>query len=202
MSAPPGRIEGVAAPMPAANIDTDVIMPKRYLKRIDREGLGDGVFGDLRRLPDGAPDPDFVLNRAPWRQAGILLTGPNFGCGSSREHAVWGLRQAGIKALIGPSFAGIFHDNCWNNALPAIVLADSDVARLMALAHDPARCRLRIDLATQRIEGEGVVLSFSVDAARREMMLEGLDAIAATLRWRENILRFEKTYHREYPWLA
>ena len=108
---------GAAAPMPTANIDTDVIMPKAFLKRIDKDGVLEGLFHDVRLNSDGTENPDFVLNQTPYRQAEIIVTGPNFGCGSSREHAVWGLRKRGIRALIGSSFAGIFFDNCANNGL-------------------------------------------------------------------------------------
>ena len=125
------QLTAAAAPMPTANIDTDVIMPKAFLKRIDKDGVLEGLFHDVRLNPDGTENPDFVLNQTPYRQAEIIVTGPNFGCGSSREHAVWGLRKRGIRALIGSSFAGIFFDNCANNGLLCVVLPQAQVDELL-----------------------------------------------------------------------
>src|SRR5688572_2760491 len=124
-------LTGVAAALPLANLDTDQIMPKQFLKGIDRRGLGDGFLFDLRFEAPGRPRPGFVLNREPWDRAVILITGPNFGCGSSREHAVWGLRELGLRCVIGTSFGGIFGDNCARNGVPAIALATEEVDRLM-----------------------------------------------------------------------
>ena len=131
-------LTGIAAALPQAHLDTDQIMPKQFLRGVDRQGLGDGFLFDLRFEAPGRPRPDFVLNRAPWRQAEVLVTGPNFGCGSSREHAVWGLRELGLRCVIGTTFGGIFADNCARNGVPAIGVAAGEAARLMALAQDPA----------------------------------------------------------------
>lgn len=197
------RLTGIAAPLPAANVDTDVIMPKQFLKGIDREGLRDGVFHALRFAADGSPRPDFILNRPPWRGASILVTGPNFGCGSSREHAVWGLRQLGIRAILGTTFGGIFFDNCLNNGILALGLPPDDLAALLRLAEDPAHNRLTIDLPAQTLLGDGgTCVAFALDARRKEALLRGHDAIAATLEEANAIQSFEKAHHQANPWLA
>src|ERR1700761_3803971 len=131
---------GVAAALPAANVDTDLIMPKQYLKGVDRSGLAEGVFRPLRFDEAGRERPNFVLHQAPWREAVFLVVGPNFGCGSSREHAVWGLLHRGVRGLIGTSFAGIFYDNCANNGLLAATVSPDDHACLMSLAADAENC--------------------------------------------------------------
>lgn len=196
-------VSGVAAPFPAANVDTDVIMPKAFLKRIDKEGVLEGLFHDLRLDADGTERPEFVLNQPAWRNASFLIVGPNFGCGSSREHAVWGLRRRGIRALIGSSFAGIFFDNCANNAVLGIVLPKPTVDRLLALAADPATAGMTIDLASQTITtATGEVIGFDIEPARKEKLLEGLDPVGQTLRHREKIEAFEANYYRDYPWLV
>ncbi len=198
------QVAGPAAALPTAHIDTDVIMPKVFLKGIDRAGLDRGVFHDLRFDLDGRIRPDFVLNRAAWAGCRFLVVGPNFGCGSSREHAVWGLLQYGIRALIGTSFAGIFADNCRNNGLLTITLDDGAVGALMELAADPARNVLAVDLAHGTITGRDgtLVLPFAVEAARREALMKGLDAIGATLERRQDVRAFESLHHRRNPWLA
>ncbi|MFG1425136.1 3-isopropylmalate dehydratase small subunit [Roseixanthobacter glucoisosaccharinicivorans] len=195
-------IEGIAAPLPAANVDTDVIMPKQFLKGVDRSGLKEGTFAALRYGPDGAPRADFVLNRDPWRAAAFLVVGENFGCGSSREHAVWGLSQNGIRALIGTSFAGIFFDNCARNGLLAITLPADDVAALLAGAGDPDTCRIAIDLPNQIISASGLSLRFEIEATRKEALVFGLDAIGTTLQARADIAAFESAYLKDNPWLA
>ncbi len=197
------NISGIAAPMLAANVDTDVIMPKQFLKGIDRNGLDRGVFFDLRLLPDGQPDPDFVLNQQPWTDAHFLVVGPNFGCGSSREHAVWGLRQLGIRALIGTSFAGIFFDNCQRNGLLLIQLNDEQLREVGQLASKPETAELRIDLEGQRITLHGGrTIEFAIDALRKEALLLGLDAIGSTLQRTEQIKEFETQHFQANPWLA
>ena len=146
------QLTGVAAALPMANLDTDQIMPKQFLRGVDREsGLADGFLHDLRFEAPGQPRPDFILNKAPWTDAAILVTGPNYGCGSSREHAVWGMRQLGLRCVIGSSFGGIFADNCARNGVPAITLPGAEVDRLLALAADPARCEMTVDLESQTI---------------------------------------------------
>jgi 3-isopropylmalate/(R)-2-methylmalate dehydratase small subunit len=192
-------VTGVAAPLPAANVDTDVIMPKQFLKGVDRSGLDTGVFHDLRFGRDSA---GFILNKAPWREACFLVVGPNFGCGSSREHAVWGLGQIGVRALIGTSFAGIFFDNCARNGLLAITLDAEVVARLLALTADPVTNTLTIDLPAQTITAAGgLEIPFAIEPGRKESLVLGLDAIGATLRERAAIETFEHAYLEANPWL-
>ncbi|MGA0599276.1 3-isopropylmalate dehydratase small subunit [Caulobacter sp. KR2-114] len=194
-------VEGVAAALPGANIDTDVIMPKMFLKGIDRSGLDRGVFHDLRFAEDGRPRPDFVLNRDPWRQAAFLVVGPNFGCGSSREHAVWGLKQLGVRALLGVSFAGIFFDNCARNGLLALTLPEAVVSELLAAASDPARCRLQIDLPAQTLTGADGAVGFDIDPVLKTMLVDGLDPVGATLRHADEIRAFEAGHFQARPWL-
>ncbi|MGC1328669.1 3-isopropylmalate dehydratase small subunit, partial [Pseudomonas sp.] len=165
-------VTGSAAPMLAANIDTDVIMPKQFLKGIDRSGLDQGLFFDLRVLESGAPNPDFVLNQPAWQDARFLVTGPNFGCGSSREHAVWGLKQRGIRALIGTSFAGIFFDNCQRNGLLAIQLDEAQLATLGRKISCPETSALSVDLPRQEIRlDDGTVIAFAIDELRKQALL-------------------------------
>ena len=197
-------LTGIAAALPQAHVDTDQIMPKQFLRGIDRQGLSQGFLFDMRFEAPGKPRPDFVLNRAPWQQAAVLITGPNFGCGSSREHAVWGLRELGLRCVIGSSFGGIFSDNCARNGVPAIVLPSQDVDRLLALATDPERCEMTVDLQAQTITtpGDGKVLSFEFDPLRKHMLLNGLDAVGLALQYADDIRRFEQGYLKQRPWLA
>ena len=196
-------VTGAAAPMPAANIDTDVIMPKQFLKGIDRSGLRDGTFHELRFDPSGGERTDFILNREAWRAAQFLVVGPNFGCGSSREHAVWGLSQRGIRALIGTSFAGIFFDNCARNGLPVITIDEDSVKALTDLATDPKTNRFTVDLPRQTIATtDGRIFSFDIEPERRDALILGLDAIGTTLQRRDAIVSFETSYLRQNPWLV
>ncbi|TBU82730.1 3-isopropylmalate dehydratase small subunit [Pseudomonas daroniae] len=196
-------VSGTAAPFLAANVDTDVIMPKQFLKGIDRQGLDRGLFFDLRFLADGQLNPEFILNQPAWRDARFLVVGPNFGCGSSREHAVWGLKQLGIRALIGSSFAGIFFDNCQRNGVLTISLSDAEAGRLGQWVGQAEHNRLEVDLAAQRIGlSDGRSLAFSIDPLRKEALLHGLDAIGSTLRRAEQIRQFERRHLQENPWLA
>ncbi|WP_332772023.1 3-isopropylmalate dehydratase small subunit [Phenylobacterium sp.] len=194
-------VEGLAAPFPAANIDTDVIMPKRFLKGVDREGLADGVFADLRFDASGRPDEGFILNREGWRGAAFLVVGPNFGCGSSREHAVWGLRQLGVRALIGASYAGIFFDNCARNGLLAVSMDPARIERLMAAASNPSRNAARIDLDAQTVSMGGCSVRFEIDGYLKDMLREGLDPVGATLKGRDRISAFEANHFDAFPWL-
>jgi 3-isopropylmalate/(R)-2-methylmalate dehydratase small subunit len=197
------QVSGQAAPFLAANVDTDVIMPKQFLKGIDRQGLDRGVFFDLRFLPDGTPNPDFVLNQATWQGASFLVVGPNFGCGSSREHAVWGLQQLGVRALIGSSFAGIFYDNCQRNGVLLITLEEAQVQRIGTLVGEAGTARLSIDLQAQRIGlADGSVIDFQIDALRKTSLLLGLDAIGSTLQRRDQISAFERQHLAANPWLS
>ena len=196
------QVSGKAAPMLAANIDTDVIMPKQFLKGIDRAGLDRGLFFDLRFLPSGEPNPDFILNQPGWQGAKFLVTGPNFGCGSSREHAVWGLKQMGIKALIGSSFAGIFYDNCQRNGVLTIVLEETQVQALGRLIGQADTAQIEVDLQAQEIRlQDGRVMPFKIDELRKNALLLGLDAIGSTLQKREQILTFQQKHLAENPWL-
>ena len=200
--APFTTVRGVAAPLRAANIDTDVIMPKQFLKGIDRAGLDAGLFHDLRFDADGRARPEFILNRPGWQGAAFLVVGDNFGCGSSREHAVWGLMQYGVRAVIGTSFAGIFFDNCARNGLLAICLPADVVTMLAALAGDAATNRLTIDLERQIIVGGDVRIGFEIDAARREALMRGLDAVGQTLTLRDEIAAFQHKHLEAHPWFA
>jgi len=195
-------LSGIAAPLPQPNLDTDVIMPKRFLKTVTREGLAQGAFADLRFAPDGAELPDFALNRPEWRGAAILVVGDNFGCGSSREHAVWGLMQLGVRALIGTGFAGIFFDNCRRNGLLAIRLDPVARDALLARAADPARNRFTIDLPAQEIRMAEETWEFPIEAARKADLLSGADAIAQTLRHAADIRAFEAAARQSRPWCA
>lgn len=196
------QVSGKAAPMLAANVDTDVIMPKQFLKGIDRAGLDRGLFFDLRFLPSGEPNPDFILNQPGWQGAKFLVTGPNFGCGSSREHAVWGLKQMGIKALIGSSFAGIFYDNCQRNGVLTIVLDEPQVQVLGKLISQQDTAQIEVDLEAQEIRlQDGGVMPFKIDELRKNALLLGLDAIGSTLQKREQILAFQQKHLAENPWL-
>ena len=197
------QVTGQAAPMLAANIDTDVIMPKQFLKGIDRAGLDRGLFFDLRFLPDGSPNPEFVLNQPAWQGARFMVVGPNFGCGSSREHAVWGLRQMGIRALIGSSFAGIFYDNCQRNGVLLITLDEAVSQRLGHVVSQPDSALINVDLEAQEIRlHDGKVISSEIDTLRRTALLLGLDAIGSTLQRSEQIKAFERNHLAANPWLS
>lgn len=196
-------VRGPAAPMPTGNIDTDVIMPKQFLKGVDRSGLAQGAFFDLRTLSDGSPNPDFILNRPAWRESVFLVVGPNFGCGSSREHAVWGLRQMGVRALLGTSFAGIFFDNCARNGLLALTLPPDLHARLLEAAQDPRRNLFELDLPAQTVAIRGEAPSgFEIAADLKSALVRGLDQIGTTLELAPEIRDFEVRHFRAHPWLV
>ena len=195
-------VTGKAAPMLAANIDTDVIMPKQFLKGIDRSGLDRGLFFDLRFLPNGEPNPEFVLNQPAWQGARFMVVGPNFGCGSSREHAVWGLKQMGIRALIGSSFAGIFYDNCQRNGVLLITLQEAVLQPLGKAVSQVDQAQISVDLEQQEIRlADGQVIPFQIDTLRKTALLLGLDAIGSTLQRREEIKAFEARHLQANPWL-
>ncbi|KOY00220.1 3-isopropylmalate dehydratase small subunit [Pseudomonas nunensis] len=196
------QVSGKAAPMLAANIDTDVIMPKQFLKGIDRAGLDRGLFFDLRFLPDGSLNPEFVLNQPAWKGASFMVVGPNFGCGSSREHAVWGLKQMGIRALIGSSFAGIFYDNCQRNGVLLITLEEPMLQRLGQVVSQPDSAQISVDLEAQEIRVQGEVIPFEIDTLRKTALLLGLDAIGSTLQRAEQIKAFEREHLAANPWLS
>jgi 3-isopropylmalate/(R)-2-methylmalate dehydratase small subunit len=197
------QVSGKAAPMLAANIDTDVIMPKQFLKGIDRAGLDRGLFFDLRFLPDGSLNPEFVLNQPAWQGANFMVVGPNFGCGSSREHAVWGLKQMGIRALIGSSFAGIFYDNCQRNGVLLITLDEPVLQRLGQVVSQPDGAQISVDLEAQQIRlHDAEVIPFKIDTLRKTSLLLGLDAIGSTLQRSDQIKTFEREHLAANPWLA
>jgi 3-isopropylmalate/(R)-2-methylmalate dehydratase small subunit len=187
------KLSGVAAPINRVNIDTDQIIPAINLKRIERTGYGQFLFGSWRFKEDGSPDPDFVLNDPKYQNPSILVAGRNFGCGSSREHAPWALEDYGIRCIIAPSFADIFFSNCFQNGLLPVVLPEEQVQQLMdKLQKDPGT-RLNVDLDAQRIwdEDEEVVLTFEVDPFRKECLLKGLDEIGLTMQQDDKIAAFE-----------
>jgi 3-isopropylmalate/(R)-2-methylmalate dehydratase small subunit len=195
------QVSGKAAPMLAAN--TDVIMPKQFLKGIDRAGLDRGLFFDLRFLPNGEPDPAFILNQPGWQGSTFMVVGPNFGCGSSREHAVWGLKQMGIRALIGSSFAGIFYDNCQRNGVLVITLDEPQIQELGQVVSQAATAQIDVDLQQQQIRLlDGRVMAFQIDELRKDSLLLGLDAIGSTLQRSEQIRAFEQRHLAENPWLG
>ncbi|AJP51562.1 MULTISPECIES: 3-isopropylmalate dehydratase small subunit [Pseudomonas] len=195
-------VTGKAAPMLAANIDTDVIMPKQFLKGIDRSGLDRGLFFDLRFLPSGEPNPEFVLNQPAWQGASFMVVGPNFGCGSSREHAVWGLKQMGIRALIGSSFAGIFYDNCQRNGVLLITLDEAVLQTLGKTVSQADQAQISVDLEAQQIRlADGEVIAFQIDTLRKTALLLGLDAIGSTLQRSDEIKAFERRHLQSNPWL-
>ena len=199
---PFNTVSGSAAPLLAANIDTDVIMPKQFLKGIDRKGLDRGLFFDLRFLESGEPNPEFILNQPPWHDAAFLVVGPNFGCGSSREHAVWGLKQVGIRALIGTSFAGIFYDNCQRNGVLAIQLPEGRLKQIAEVISDAATAHVEVDLPEQKIRlADGAVIPFEIDQLRKQSLLSGLDAIGTTLQRADQIRNFESRHLAQNPWL-
>ena len=200
---PFNMVSGSAAPLLASNIDTDVIMPKQFLKGIDRKGLDRGLFFDLRFLETGEPNPEFILNQPAWNDAAFLVVGPNFGCGSSREHAVWGLKQVGIRALIGTSFAGIFYDNCQRNGVLAIQLSEAQLKQIASVISDASTARIEVNLPEQTIElADGTVIPFEIDQLRKQSLLLGLDAIGTTLQRADQIRSFESQHLAENPWLV
>lgn len=195
-------LTGVAAPLPMVNIDTDMVIPKDYLKTTARTGLGRHLFAEMRYREDGSERAEFVLNRPAYRQASILIAFENFGCGSSREHAPWALRDFGIRCVIAPSFADIFFNNCFKNGVLPIVLSEGDVDSLFQEVEGKEGYRLTIDLDRQVVvTPSGRELSFSVDSFRKYCMLNGLDEIGLTLRHADKIKAFEQKRLATQPWL-
>lgn len=195
-------LTSIAAPLPEANIDTDKIIPARFLKTTKRTGLGKHAFDGMRYLADGSENPDFVLNRSPYRQAGILITHENFGCGSSREHAPWALLDFGIRCVIAPSFADIFYNNSFKNGILPIRLPREICDELMDDARQGANSRITIDLERQVVvRPDGSEIAFEVDPLRRHMLLEGLDDIGQTLQRESAIEAFEDKRRQTAPWM-
>ena len=196
------KLTGIAAPLNMINVDTDMIIPKQFLKTIKRSGLGKNLFDEMRYTPDGTEKPDFVLNKPAYRKAQILVAGDNFGCGSSREHAPWALLDFGIRCIIATSFADIFYNNCFKNGILPIVLPQADVDRLMDDAERGANAMVSIDLAAQEIRGpDGGVIKFEIDAFRKKCLIEGLDDIGLTLQKGKQIDTFEQNHRAAQPWL-
>ncbi len=194
-------LTGVAAPLPQVNVDTDMIIPKQYLKTIERTGLGRGLFDEMRYDADGNEIPGFVLNQPAYRNAEILVAGENFGCGSSREHAPWALLDFGIRCVIAPSFADIFFNNCFKNGILPIVLPQEQVDMLMAEARKGANARITVDLEAQTITtSDGQAVGFEVDPFRKHCLLNGLDDIGLTLEKAAAIDSFEARAAAERPW--
>ena len=190
---------GRAAPLPIMNVDTDMIIPKQYLKTIARTGLGKGLFSEMRYTEDGGENPDFVLNRAPYRSASILIAGDNFGCGSSREHAPWALLDFGLKCIISTSFADIFYNNCFKNGILPVKVSQSELDQLMEVAQRGVE--LRVDLAAQEISnGQGVKITFDIDPFRKHCLLNGLDDIGLTLQEADKIDAFEARAATSRSW--
>ena len=195
-------LTGVAAPLPILNIDTDMIIPKQYLKTIKRTGLGKGLFSEMRYREDGSENPDFVLNKAAWRNAEILVAGDNFGCGSSREHAPWALLDFGIRCVISTSFADIFYNNCFKNGILPIIVSPDDLKKLMDDAERGSNATLTVDLVNQVIKGpDGGEVRFEIDAFKKHCMLNGWDDIGLTLRDEDKITSYEAVQKSQQPWI-
>ena len=196
-------LTGVPAPMDMINVDTDMVIPKQFLKTIGRTGLGPSLFFEMRYRDDGSENPDFVLNKPQYRNAKILITGDNFGCGSSREHAPWALLDFGITCVIAPSFADIFYNNCFKNGILPIKLPKEDVEKLLDDAERGANATLTIDLEAQTIQGpDGGEISFDVEEFKKHCLLNGLDDIALTMDNEAKIADFEESHKTAQPWLA
>jgi 3-isopropylmalate/(R)-2-methylmalate dehydratase small subunit len=194
-------LTGVAAPLPMINVDTDAIIPKQFLKTIERTGLGKNLLYELRYDEDGKEKPDFVLNKPAYRKAQILVAGDNFGCGSSREHAPWALLDFGIRCVIASSFADIFYNNCFQNGILPITLPQEDVDKLMDDAGRGSNATITIDLEKQEIRGpDGGCVKFEMDPFRKRCLLEGLDNIGLTLGSEKAISDFEETAKAARPW--
>ena len=195
------KLTGVAAPYPVVNIDTDMIIPKDYLKTIKRTGLGQGLFAEARYNEDGSENPDFVLNKPAYRKASILVAGDNFGCGSSREHAPWALLDFGIRCVISTSFADIFYNNCFKNGILPITVTPEELEKLLDDASRGSNAVLSVDLEAQEITGpDGGKISFSIDEFKRHCLLNGLDDIGLTLEKASAIDTFEKKNAEMRPW--
>ena len=199
---PIGVITGSMAPLPRNNCDTDQIMPKQFLKRVERSGYGQFLFHDWARTADGELDPEFVINRPEYQEAKVLVTGPNFGSGSSREHAPWGIQDWGFEAVIAPSFADIFYNNCTKIGLLPVTLAEAEVNRLIDLATATPGALITIDLDAQTVTEGDWQASFDIDAFTKYRLLEGLDDIGLTMRNLEAIETFEQSRPRYLPSLA
>ena len=196
------HLTGVAAPMPLVNIDTDMIIPKQFLKTIHRTGLGKHLFSEMRYDAEGSENPDFVLNQPQYRQAEILVTGDNFGCGSSREHAPWALLDFGVRAVISTSFADIFYNNCFKNGILPVTLPQEAVDALMDDAEKGSNARISIDLERQVVTGaDGTEYHFDIDPHRKHCLLNGLDDIGLTMELAPAIDSYEASMAQSQPWV-
>ena len=196
------KFSGIAAPMPLVNIDTDMIIPKQFLKTIKRSGLGVNAFAEMRYKSDGSEVEDFVLNKPAYRDSSILIAGDNFGCGSSREHAPWALSDFGIKVVVSTSFADIFFNNCFKNGMLPIILPEEQVEILMNDSEKGSNARVEVDLEAQTItSSDGDVFSFEVDPFKKHCLLNGLDDIGLTMEKSSSIEAFERKLEIEQPWL-
>ncbi len=195
-------LTGVAAPLPMVNVDTDMIIPKQFLKTIARTGLGKHLFDEMRYTPDGKEAPEFVLNKPAYRKAQILIAGANFGCGSSREHAPWALLDFGIRCVIAPSFADIFYNNCFKNGILPIALPQSEIDKLLDDASRGANAVITVDLEKQQIRGpDGGTIAFDIDPFRKACLINGWDDIGLTLRNKTEIDAFEERRNLGQPWM-
>jgi 3-isopropylmalate/(R)-2-methylmalate dehydratase small subunit len=196
------KLDGIAAPLDMINVDTDMIIPKQFLKTIHRTGLGKALFDEMRYNEDGSEKPDFVLNKPAYRKAQILVAGENFGCGSSREHAPWALLDFGIRCVIAPSFADIFYNNCFKNGILPIRLPQEIVDKLLDDASRGSNARISVDLEKLEIRGpDGGMVKFEVDEFRRQCLLNGWDDIALTLREDDKIAAYEKQHKHDAFWI-
>jgi 3-isopropylmalate/(R)-2-methylmalate dehydratase small subunit len=196
------KLDGIAAPLDMINVDTDMIIPKQFLKTIHRTGLGKALFDEMRYNEDGSEKPDFVLNKPAYRKAQILVAGENFGCGSSREHAPWALLDFGIRCVIAPSFADIFYNNCFKNGILPIRLPQEIVDKLLDDASRGSNARISVDLETLEIRGpDGGMVKFEVDEFRRQCLLNGWDDIGLTLREDDKIAAYEKQHKHDAFWI-
>ena len=196
------KLTGVAAPLPIVNVDTDMIIPKDYLKTIKRTGLGTGLFAEMRYNEDGSENPDFVLNQPAYRKAEILVAGDNFGCGSSREHAPWALLDFGIKCVISTSFADIFYNNCFKNGILPVKVSEEELEKLMDDAKRGANATLSVDLEAQTISGpDGGTIHFDIDPDRKHRLLNGIDDIGETLEKAPSIDAYEARMKEQRPWV-
>ena len=196
------KLDAVAAPLNMINIDTDMIIPKQFLKTIKRTGLGVNLFDEMRYNTDGSEKPDFILNQPVYRSASILVAGDNFGCGSSREHAPWALQDFGVKAVISTSFADIFYNNCFKNGILPIVVSPAEREALLADAKDPDNPELDIDLPNQVIHRpNGADITFDIDPFRKQCLLDGLDDIGLTMGKAEKISTYAEGRKTTHPWL-
>jgi len=196
------KLSGVAAPMPLINIDTDMIIPKVFLKTIKRSGLGVNLFDEMRYQDDGSENPDFVLNKPQYRETEILVAGDNFGCGSSREHAPWAIKDFGIRCVISTSYADIFFNNCFKNGILPIVLPKAQVDVLMKDAEKGSNARIEVDLEAQTVTtSDGETFSFEVDAFKKHCLLNGLDDIGLTMEKAASIDAYESKLQVSHPWV-